>query len=102
MGIARTPEMLPMLICRAVIYTKDKRTAPLFDSDSFSIYCHSAWYRAVREIWHLHHVWFFVLAFYLPTRNVWLKSFPEIHCAHDGVDDCDDDQNNGDDSKSCE
>jgi len=62
---------------------------------------HSAWYGPVREVWHFHHVWFFILALHLPTPNVWLESFSEVDRAHDSVDDCDDDQNNGDDSKCC-
>lgn len=56
----------------------------------------------MREVWHFHQVWFFVIALHLPTCNVWLESCSEIDCAHDRVDDCDDDQNNGDDSKYCE
>ncbi len=54
----------------------------------------------MREIGHLHHIWFFVLALHLSIRNVWLESSPEVHGAHDCVDDGYDDEDDRDDSEA--
>lgn len=56
----------------------------------------------MRKIGHLHHVRLFLLTFHLPVRNVRLESLPEVDCAHESIDDCDDNQDNGDDSKCCQ
>ncbi len=61
---------------------------------------HTARYRPMRQIRHLHHVWLFLFTFHLPFCNVRLESFSKIDRAHDGVDDCNDDQEDGDDSES--
>lgn len=49
---------------------------------------HPAWDGRVREVGHLHHVWLFLIALYLPARNIWLESFSEVRGAHDSVDNC--------------
>ena len=61
-----------------------------------SINGHAARYRNMREIRHLHHIWLFILAFHLSIHNVRLKSMSKIRCAHNGVDDGEDDQNDCD------
>ena len=57
----------------------------------------------MRKIGHLHHTWLlFVFAFHLPTRDIRLKSAPEIRGAYDGVDDGEDNQDDCDHRKRSE
>ena len=51
------------------------------------------------KIGHLHHVGFFFFALHFSTCNVRFEPFSEIDGAHDGVDNRDDDQYDGYDSK---
>lgn len=103
MGIERTLELatLHLLSCRAMYVPviraphQPSKRLPLINR-------HTAWYRSVRKVWHFHHVWFFVIVLHLPTCNVWLESFSKVGCAHDRVDNSNDYQDNGNDSKSCE
>ena len=54
----------------------------------------------MRKVGHFHHTHrFFIFTLNLATRNVWLESSLEIGSTHDGVYNCENDQDNGDDRK---
>jgi len=71
----------------------------------FSVYetslvnSHSTRHWPMREIGHLHHIRFLVLALRFSIRDIWLESPPEVGCAHDGVDNRNHNEYNGDDRK---
>lgn len=63
---------------------------------------HPTRYLAVREVGHLHHVRFLVLALHLSIGDVGFESSSEIQGAHNSIDNCDDDKDNGDNGEGRE
>ena len=53
----------------------------------------------MHKVGHLHHSWLLLVTFQLAARNIGFEAFSEIGRAHDGIDDCDDNQDYGNDSE---
>ena len=64
--------------------------------------CHATRNRSMREIGHLHHVRLFVFALHLSIYDVWLQSFPEIHCTHYCVAYGEDNRDDGENRERCQ
>ena len=101
MGIKRTPHnaLLSQLLGPYI---------PIWDNSS-SLHAHSplinshaARHRSVCKVRHLHHVRLLFIALNLSNCDIRLEPFSEIRGTHDGVNDGDDDQEDGDYSESCE
>lgn len=65
----------------------------------FLVNRHTTWYRSSREVGHLQHGRFLVFALHFPLRNIGLQAVVEVQGTHNRVDDCDDDEDYGNDSK---
>ena len=63
---------------------------------------HTTRYWSSREIGHLQHGWFLVLALHFSLRNVGFQTVVEVQGTHNRIDDCNDDEDNRDDSKGGE
>ena len=60
---------------------------------------HTTRYWSSREVGHLQHRWFLVLALHFSLRNVGLQTVVEVQGTQNRVDDCNDDEDYRDDSK---
>lgn len=61
--------------------------------------CHTTRHWPSREVGHLQHGWFLILALHFSLRNVGFQPVVEIQCTHNRVDNRDDDEDYSNDSK---